>query len=82
MSSTQVNLLKAIYQKEKQLTAAGVMRTYALGTPRNVSKNRAILEGRDMIIKEESGIYEFLDHAFELWFVKQYFQIPWISVFD
>ena len=58
------------------------MRVYALGTPRNVSKNRAILEGRDMIIKDDSGIYEFLDPAFELWFGKQYFQTPWISVFD
>lgn len=82
MSSTQVNLLKAIYQKEKQLTAAGVMRTYALGTPRNVSKNRSVLEGRDMIIKDENGIYEFLDPAFELWFGKQYFQILWVSIVD
>lgn len=82
MSSTQVNLLKAIYQKEKQLTAALVMRTYALGTPRNVSKNRLILEGRDMIVKDENGIYEFLDPAFELWFGKQYFQSPWVSVID
>lgn len=78
MSTTQANLLKAIFQKEKQLTATEVMRNYALGTPRNVSKNRLILEGRDMIIKDESGIYEFLDPAFELWFGKQYFQVPWV----
>lgn len=82
MSSTQINLLKAIYQKEKQLTAAGVMRHYNLGTPRNVSKNRLVLEGRDMIIKEESGIYEFLDPAFELWFGKQYFQVQWAEAVD
>lgn len=82
MSTTQINLLKAIYQKEKQLTAAAVMRIYALGTPRNVSKNRSILEGRDMIIKDENGIYEFLDPAFELWFGKQYFQTPWNSAVE
>lgn len=81
MSTTQIHLLKAIYQKEKQLTASAVMRNYALGTPRNVSKNRLILEGRDMIIKDESGIYEFLDPAFELWFGKQYFQVLW-DVFE
>ncbi len=77
MSTTQINLLKAIYQREKQLTASAVMKNYALGTPRNVSKNRSILEGRDMIIKDETGIYEFLDPAFELWFGKQYFQVSW-----
>ena len=31
-----------------------------------------------MIHKGEDGIYEFLDPAFELWFRKQYFKIPWI----
>ena len=82
MSTTQVNLLKAIYQKEKQLTASAVMRVYSLGTPRNVSKNRAVLEGKDMIIKDENGIYEFLDPAFELWFGKQYFQVPWNSAVE
>lgn len=77
MSTTQVNLLKAIIQQEKQLTSVGVMQNYGLGTPRNVSKNRAILEGRDMIQKNENGIYEFLDPAFEIWFRKQYFGISW-----
>lgn len=82
MSTTQINLLKAIYKREKQLTASAVMQNYSLGTPRNVSKNRSILEGRDMIVKDENGIYEFLDPAFELWFGKQYFQTPWISVIE
>lgn len=82
MSATQINLLKAVYKREKQLTASAVMRNYTLGTPRNVSKNRSILEGRDMIIKDENGIYEFLDPAFELWFGKQYFQTPWISAVE
>jgi uncharacterized protein len=77
MSSTQINLLKAIHQREKQLTSTDVMRNYGLGTPRNVSKNRVVLEGRDMILKDETGIYEFLDPAFEIWFRKQYFQTPW-----
>ncbi|MNU78766.1 Archaeal ATPase [compost metagenome] len=77
MSTTQINLLKAIVQQEKQLTAVEVMRKYVLGTPRNVSKNRAILEGRDMILKNENGLYEFLDPAFEIWFRKQYFGIQW-----
>ncbi|MNF07692.1 hypothetical protein D3C80_2079260 [compost metagenome] len=58
------------------------MRQYSLGTPRNVSKNRLVLEGRDMIIKEESGIYEFLDPAFELWLGKQYFQVQWVAAID
>ncbi|AEA46035.1 AAA family ATPase [Fluviicola taffensis] len=77
MSTTQINLLKAIHQREKQLTSTDVMRNYGLGTPRNVSKNRLVLEGRDMILKDETGIYEFLDPAFEIWFRKHYFQTPW-----
>lgn len=72
ISSTQVNLLKAVANGETKLTSANVMRKYRLGTPRNVSKNKTILINNDVIHKTESA-YEFLDPAFELWFMKQYF---------
>lgn len=78
LSTTQVNLLKAVTMREKQLTSTRVMQRYNIGTPRNVSKNKEILAGNDMIHKTEDGLYEFLDPAFELWFRKQYFKIPWI----
>ncbi|MCD4680303.1 MAG: ATP-binding protein, partial [Bacteroidales bacterium] len=72
ISATQLNLLKAIVNGEIQLTSTSVMNHYKLGTPRNVSKNKSILSNNDLI-NEENGKYEFLDPAFELWFLKQFF---------
>lgn len=76
ISGTQINLLKAVARGEKQFTSIGVMQRYALGTPRNVSKNKSILINAD-IIQEVNKEFEFVDPAFELWFNKQYFQIDY-----
>lgn len=67
LSATQVNLLKAVAQGERQLTGASVMHTYRLGTPRNVSKNKTALINQDIISVTSAG-FEFLDPAFEKWF--------------
>jgi hypothetical protein len=72
ISTTQLNLLKAICKGETKFTSAAVMKEYAIGTPRNVSKNKTILINND-IIHEVNGEYAFLDPAFELWFKKQFF---------
>lgn len=71
ISSTQLNLLKAVAHGETQLTSNAVMQKYKLGTPRNVLKNKDILINSDMIHLDD-GIPEFLDPAFELWFLKQF----------
>lgn len=71
ISTTQLNLLKAVVKGEVQFTSAAVMQKYALGTPRNVSKNKTQLINIDMI-HEIDGIYEFVDPAFECWFKKQF----------
>lgn len=72
ISTTQLNLLKAVAQGETKFTSTQVMQDYSLGTPRNVSKNKTILINHDTI-HEVDGQFEFLDPAFELWFNKQYF---------
>jgi len=72
ISHTQLNLLKAVVKGETQFTSAAVMQKHALGTPRNVSKNKTILINSDLI-HEVNGKFEFVDPAFELWFRKQYF---------
>ncbi len=72
LSTTQINLLKAISKGETHLTSVATMQNYALGTPRNVSKNKTTLINNDLI-NENNGMYEFLDPAFELWFKKQFF---------
>ena len=71
LSSTQLNLLKAIANGAKQLTSARVMNEFRLGTPHNVSKNKAILINIDVIGKSGDSYY-FLDPAFELWFRKAF----------
>ena len=58
LSTTQVNLLKAVARGEKQLTSARVMNEFRLGTPRNVTKNRVILINND-VIGESGGNYYF-----------------------
>lgn len=72
ISSTQLNLLKAIVKGETQLTSGAVMNKYKLGTPRNVIRNKKNLSNKD-IIYELNKKYELLDPAFEMWFLKQFF---------
>ncbi len=77
ISTTQLNLLKAISSGETKFTSAAIMRDYVLGTPRNVSKNKTILITNDLV-HDVNGSLEFLDPAFELWFKKQYFNQPYL----
>jgi len=67
ISTTQLNLLKAVLKKETQFTSASVMQKYKLGTPRNVSKNIKILQKKD-IIENYNNSFVFLDPVFEIWF--------------
>lgn len=72
MSKTQLNLLKAIANKEGKLTSATVMQKYSLGTPRNVSKNKTILINNDIIYLNK-GVFDMLDPVFEHWFKKEFY---------
>lgn len=76
ISATQLNLLKAVAHGETQFTSNAVMQRHALGTPRNVSKNKTILINNDTI-HEINSVFEFVDPAFELWFNKQFFNNPY-----
>jgi len=71
LSASQINLLAAIANGEKNLSAVAVMNKYRLGTPQNVSKNKLALQKRDMIDKTKEG-FVFLDPVFEQWFIKEY----------
>lgn len=79
LSITQLNLLRAICFNETKFTSASVMKTYNLGTPRNVSKNKTTLIHKDLIHENEHG-YEFLDPAFELWFREQFLNQPYVLI--
>jgi len=71
LTSSQLNLLIAISQGERVLTSTSVMTKYRLGTPNNVSKNKILLQKRDIIDKTPDG-FEFLDPVFERWFLFEY----------
>ncbi|RKY54533.1 MAG: ATP-binding protein [Candidatus Neomarinimicrobiota bacterium] len=73
LSAKQVNLLKAIFDGEEQLTSTRVMQRYDLGTPINIIRNKKSLEKNDMIYKTNGKKYDFLDPAFKLWFMLQYY---------
>ncbi len=67
LSNTQVELLKAIINKEEQFTSTKTMNAYRIGTSSNILKNLKILERDDFIEKFNKKV-ELLDPAFELWF--------------
>lgn len=74
LSVTQLQLLKAISQKEQRLSSVEVIQKYRLGTSSNVVKNKGILLKAD-IVDEQNGLLCFLDPVFEKWFLKQYFNL-------
>ena len=66
LSNTQLNLLFAILAGERKLTAARTMQEFKLGTPRNVSKNKMVLMGKDIVEIHGQSI-TFNDPIFEYW---------------
>jgi uncharacterized protein len=66
LSNTQLNLLYAILAGEKTLTGTETMLKYKLGTPRNVSKNKKVLEEKDIVEIHGKSI-TFNDPVFEFW---------------
>lgn len=71
LSSTQINLLKAIAFGETKLTSVNVMSKYKVGTPNNILKNKKILAEKD-IIDFQRNEPAFIDPAFDLWFLRFY----------
>ena len=66
LSNTQLNLIYAILAGETQLTASETMQKYKLGTPRNVSKNKSVLQEKDIVEIHGKSIH-FNDPVFEYW---------------
>jgi len=69
LSSTQLNLLRAVASNESRFTSHLVMNQYGLGTPRNVFKNKLMLESKEIIDFHAENSY-FVDPFFEYWFKK------------
>lgn len=71
LSVTQLNMLVAICKEEKQLSSIKTMQEYSLGTPQNITKNKTILQSKDILNKTVDGL-EFLDPVFEKWFILEF----------
>jgi hypothetical protein len=69
LSTTQLNLLKAVASGEKQITSVRAMQDFKLGTSNNIIKNREILIKKD-ILQFSQGDFEWLDPVFLLWFLR------------
>lgn len=69
LSVSQVHFLKAVCAGETHLNASEVLNKYSLGTSGNVSKNKRVLEQKDMIDIDQT-IISFIDPVFEIWFRK------------
>ena len=70
LSNTQINLLLAISNNIEQLFSVETMKKYKLGTPRNVSKNKEVLENKDIIEFYVNDKPSFVDPFFKIWFKK------------
>ncbi|MCB0737386.1 MAG: ATP-binding protein [Bacteroidetes bacterium] len=73
LSRTQLNLVKAIINKEEQLSSKYTLAKYDMGTSATVTKNKKILEQNDVIIKQNQQI-TMVDPVFVLW-MKQRFDL-------
>lgn len=73
LSVPQINILKAIIKKEKQLTSKATIERYNLGTSALVIKNKMRLFTEDIIDDTQNEI-ELLDPVFEL-YMKQLYRI-------
>jgi hypothetical protein len=74
LTNHQVNYLKALINKEPQLSNKSTIRKYKLGTSSNVNRAK-----KGLIIKEVIDVFgkkiEFLDPLFKLWFKRVYMQL-------
>lgn len=73
LSQTQREMLKAVANGEEHFSSAEARMKYGLGNPNTISKNKKILQNKD-IIEKDDGQYSFVDPIYKLWLVKEYFK--------
>ena len=71
LTNHQVNFLKALVNKEPQLSNKNTIRKYRLGTSGNVNRVKLALISKEVIDKYNNKI-EFLDPLFKLWYQRVY----------
>ena len=71
LSSTQIELLKAIADGEQHFSSQAVKQVYNLGNPNTIVKNKKILQNKDIIEKQKAD-FVFVDPIYRLWFKEEY----------
>lgn len=71
LAPSQIEMLRAIKDGVQQLSSTEAKRSYALGNPNTISKNKKVLKDKD-IIEERKGKLVFVDPVCRLWFSKDY----------
>jgi len=72
LTTTQINFLKAVIAREKQLSSKETIASYNLGTSANVARLKKTLISRE-IIDEDVGKITILDPLFSFWLKNIYF---------
>ncbi len=71
LSSTQIEMLKAIADGQQHFSSQAVGQIYRLGNPNTIAKNKKTLQNRDIIEKQKEE-FVFVDPIYRLWFKEEY----------
>ncbi len=71
LSSTQIEMLKAIANGEQHFSSQAVKQIYNLGNPNTIVKNKKTLQNKDIIEKQKDD-FVFVDPIYQLWFKEEY----------
>jgi len=71
LSSTQIEMLKAIANNEQHFSSQAVKQIYNLGNPNTIVKNKKTLQNKDIIEKDKEN-FVFVDPIYNLWFKEEY----------
>lgn len=71
LSSTQIEMLKAIVDGEQHFSSQAVKQIYNLGNPNTIVKNKRTLQNKD-IIEKQNDDFVFVDPIYQLWFKGEY----------
>lgn len=71
LSSTQIEMLKAIANGEQHFSSQAVKQIYSLGNPNTIVKNKRALQNKD-IVEMQKNEFVFVDPIYQLWFKEEY----------
>lgn len=71
LSSTQIEMLKAIVNGEQHFSSQAVKQIYSLGNPNTIVKNKRTLQNKD-IVEMQKNEFVFVDPIYQLWFKEEY----------